>query len=270
MFDLHVHSKNSHDSKQTLPEICESAIEKGIQGVAICDHADVWFFDKDGTENCIALCMQEINEARARYGDRLEIFKGIEMAEYLDDPERAERLLLAHPYDVVLGSVHSIRYEDITDAYSRIDFSEMPKEKILGFLRVYLEKMSSMVEKTDFDVLTHLTCPLRYINGKYERNIDMMYFKNEIGDILKEIIRKDIPLEINTSGIGSFYGEYMPDAAILRLYADLGGRYMALGSDAHASQYIGNAFGEAGALLRSLGLREYAVFRKRKMTVYPI
>jgi histidinol-phosphatase (PHP family) len=111
---------------------------------------------------------------------------------------------------------------------------------------------------------------LRYINGKYERNIDMMYFKNEIGDILKEIIRKDIPLEINTSGIGNFYGEYMPDAAVLRLYADLGGRYMALGSDAHASQYIGNAFGEAGALLRSLGLREYAVFRKRKMTVYPI
>ena len=106
MFDLHVHSKNSHDSKQTLPEICESAIEKGIQGVAICDHADVWFFDKDGTENCIALCMKEIDEARERYGDRLEIFKGIEMAEYLDDSERAERLLLAHPYD---RSQHSLR-----------------------------------------------------------------------------------------------------------------------------------------------------------------
>jgi hypothetical protein len=53
-----------------------------------------------------------------------------------------------------------------------------------------------MVEKTDFDVLTHLTCPLRYIKGKYERNIDMMYFKNEIGDILKEIIRKDIQNQI--------------------------------------------------------------------------
>lgn len=268
MFDLHIHSKNSHDSHQTLTEICERAIHRKLAGVAVCDHADTWFFDKDGTEARIALCMKEIEEARTQFGDRLEILKGIEMAEYLDHPVRASALQNAHGYDVILGSVHSILYEDITDAYSRIDFSEMPREKLMGFLRVYFEKMSEMIEKTDFDVLTHLTCPLRYINGKYGRNVDILHFKNEIYDILKAIIRRDIALEVNTSGIGSAYGDYMPCKELLRMYADIGGKRITLGSDAHTPQHIGNAFSETAAMLTSLGFSEYCVFRQRKPSVY--
>lgn len=268
MFDLHIHSKNSHDSKQTLDEICQNAMEKGLSGVAVCDHADTWFFEKDRVFDMFENCMRDIETARKTYGDRLEILKGIEMAEYLDRPEEAERLLRAHDYDIVLGSVHSVLYEDITDAYSRVDFSDMPVEKIRGFLRVYLEKMAAMAERTDFDVLTHLTCPLRYINGKYQRNMDMMYFKDEIYDILKTIIGRDIALEINTSGIGTLYGDHMPHEAIFRMYADIGGRLISMGSDAHAPQYIGNAFGEAQALLSSLGFHEYCVFRRRKMELY--
>ena len=268
MFDLHVHSKNSHDSKQSLDEICKSAIARGLSGVAVCDHADTWFFEKDRVFDVFENCMRDIETAEKTYADRLEILRGIEMAEYLDRPEEADRLLGAHDYDIILGSVHSVLYEDIADSYSRIDFSVMPKEKILGFLRVYLEKMAAMAEKTDFDVLTHLTCPLRYINGKYQQKIDMMDFKDEIYDILKTIIKRDIALEINTSGIGSFYGDYMPHSDILRMYADIGGKLIATGSDAHASQYIGNAFAEAQALLETLGLREYCVFRRRKMEIF--
>ena len=268
MFDLHIHSKNSHDGKQSVDEICRSALAKGLSGIAVCDHADTWFFEKDHVFDTFACGMHEIDAARILYGDRLEIGKGIEMAEYLDRPTEAERLLAAHDYDIVLGSVHSILYEDITDAYSRIDFSSMPEEKIDGFLRVYLKKMAEMAEKTDFDVLTHLTCPLRYINGKYKRNFDFLRFENEIYDILKTLVRREIALELNTSGIGSFYGDFMPHERILRMYADIGGRLITLGSDAHEAPYIGNAFEEAKALLFSLGFHEYCVFRKRKAELF--
>lgn len=268
MFDLHIHSKNSHDSKQTLDEICENAIARGLSGVAVCDHADTWFFDKDRTYDMIANCMQEIDGAREKYGARFEILKGVEMAEYLDYPERAERLLTAHRFDVILGSVHSILYEDITDAYSRIDFSTTPVEKIHGFLREYFKRMADMIEKTDFDILTHLTCPLRYINGKYKRGIDILYFKKEIADILSMIMQREIALEVNTSGIGTPYGDRMPHEAILRMYADMGGKLITLGSDAHMPQYIGNDFAETQALLQSLGFREYCVFRQRNPMLY--
>ncbi|MBQ8497457.1 MAG: histidinol-phosphatase HisJ family protein [Clostridia bacterium] len=268
MFDLHIHSKNSHDSKQTLDEICENAIARGLSGVAVCDHADTWFFDKDRTYDMIANCMNDIDAVREKYGERLEILKGVEMAEYLDYPERAERLLQAHDFDVILGSVHSILYEDITDAYSRIDFSAMPMEKIFEFLGEYFGKMAEMVEKTDFDILTHLTCPLRYINGKYKRNVDILYFKKEIGEVLSLIQQKGIALELNTSGIGNAYGDYMPHETILRMYKDMGGKLITLGSDAHMPQYIGNGFKDAKELLRGIGFHEYCVFRQRKMSLY--
>jgi histidinol-phosphatase (PHP family) len=265
MFDLHIHTFHSPDSKQTLGEICESALQKGLQGVAICDHVDMWFSEKLNTPAEIATCMEDVRRARAVYGDRLEILQGVEMAEYLHDPKNADRILSLGEFDVILGSVHSVAFEDIDDSYSRIDFSSMPEEKIIRFMKKYFFHISEMIDKTDFDVLSHLTCPLRYINGKYERNIDVHIFKKEILSILDEIIRRDIPLEINTSGLGSFYRQYMPDVSLIRTYKAMGGRLVTLASDAHVPQNVGNAFSDAKAILQDIGLDSYCIFRKRTL-----
>ncbi len=267
MFDLHIHTLHSADSKQTINEVCESALQKGLEGIAICDHADMWFSKKLNTSSEILGCMEDIRRAREIYGDRLEILQGVEMAEYLYDPEESERILNLGEFDVILGSVHSLIFEDIDDSYSRVDFSDMPEEKIVRFMKKYFYCMQEMIEKTDFDVLTHLTCPLRYINGKYKRNIEISHFEKETSEILDQIIRKDIPLEINTSGIGTFYGRYMPDVPLIRTYADMGGKLITLASDAHVSQNIGNAFPAARALLQDIGLDSYCVFRQRKLDI---
>ncbi|MBR0277378.1 MAG: PHP domain-containing protein [Clostridia bacterium] len=42
-FDCHTHTNCSLDGKQTIDELCKSAIEKGVLGVAVTDHADMWF-----------------------------------------------------------------------------------------------------------------------------------------------------------------------------------------------------------------------------------
>lgn len=268
MFDLHVHTIHSADGRQTVEEACEAAIRRGLRGIAVCDHADMWFSEKLNTPAEIRACMEDVRRARRIYGDRLEILQGVEMAEYLDDPEGADRILSQEGFDVILGSVHSLRFEDIDDSYSRVDFSEMPEDQIRRFMKKYFFLMSEMIEKTDFDVLTHLTCPLRYVNGKYKRGIDPCCFEKEILTVFRQIIEKDIPLELNTSGIHSFYGRYMPDPSLLRAYADMGGRLITVASDAHAPQYIGNAFPEARALLRDLGFNAYCVFRQRKLFQY--
>ena len=124
-----------------------------------------------------------------------------------------------------------------------------------------------MIEKTDFDVLSHLTCPLRYINGKYGRNIEIRHFEKEILGIFDQIIRKDIPLEINTSGIGSFYSQYMPDVSLIRTYKNMGGKLITLASDAHVPQNVGNAFPVTRSVLQDIGFDGYCVFRKRNLCV---
>ena len=265
MFDLHIHTLHSPDSKQTLNEVCESALQKGLNGIAVCDHVDMWFSDALDTPSQIRGCLDDVRRAKALYGDRLEILQGVEMAEYLYDPTGAEHILSLGEFDVILGSVHSVAFEDIDDSYSRTDFSAMPKEKIVRFMKKYFFHIAEMIEKTDFDVLSHLTCPLRYINGKYQRGIDIGYFEKEIKDIFDQIIKKDIPLEINTSGIGSFYNQYMPDTDLIRAYRNMDGNLITLASDAHIPQNVGNAFPSARAVLQDIGFDGYCVFRQRKL-----
>lgn len=264
MFDFHIHSENSPDSVQTLDEICEAAIKRGLAGIAICDHVDMWFFDKDKMYEGIQNSIRDVRLAKETYGDELWLFQGVELAEYLYDPIRADSIYQLCDYDVVLGSVHSLFYEDITDSYSRIDFSTMSEMQIYGFLAEYFHKMTDMIEKVDFDVLSHLTCPLRYINGKYKRNIDIMRFRDTIASIYEMIIKKEVALEVNTSGIGDFYGEYMPNAELLRMYFEMGGRLITIGSDAHIPQKVGNAFAQTKVLLRNIGFDSYCYYQKRQ------
>ena len=264
MFDSHVHSNHSHDAVSTIEEICRSAIEKGILGVSVCDHADMWFYEIQNTYEGFRACITEVLALREKYEGKLKLLQGIEMAEYLFAPEKAELLYRLGHYDVILGSVHSVSYADITDAYSRVDFGTIAKEKIHGFLREYFSKMREMIEKTDFDVLTHLTCPLRYINGKYERGIDIFRFEEEIREIFRMIIERGIALEINTSGLGTPFGEYMPTLPLMRLYQRMGGTLVTIGSDAHTPDRIGNALSETKKCLHDIGFSTYCYYEKRE------
>lgn len=269
MFDLHIHSCHSHDSKQTLDEICRKALQIGLDGIAVCDHVDLWFAEELHTEQAIRACMTDVKEAQKKYGSRLTVLQGVEMAEYLDGPETAERILSLGEFDVILGSVHSVRFETITDSYSRIDFSSMSEDRIDGFLKEYFKKISEMTEKTDFDVLSHLTCPLRYINGKYKRDVDILRYQKEIFGIFEQIIQKEISLEINTSGLGEAFGKPMPDIPLIRAYIKMGGKRITLASDAHIPQNIGKRFKEAKSFLQDMGVDGYYIFRQRKAEFQP-
>ncbi|MBQ8254089.1 MAG: histidinol-phosphatase HisJ family protein [Clostridia bacterium] len=263
-YDFHMHSDNSLDGRQSVDDACRAAIEKGLRGIAITDHADICFFEKDDTINRFKKCIADVNEAKRKYDGQLEIYMGIEMAEYLTNEEGAENTLALTDYDVVLGSIHTVYFQDIDDSYSRIDFSSMPKEKIIGFIDLYFDLMLEMLYKTDFDILTHLTCPLRYINGKYKRDIDIWLFESKIRSVLREVIDRGISLEINTSGYSTDGKYFMPEKDILSLYYEMGGRRVSIGSDAHISKNVSVGFNEAKNMLTDIGFDGYYVYKKRE------
>ena len=263
-YDFHMHSINSLDGQQSVDDACRAAIEKGLTGIAITDHADICFFEKDDTITRFKKLIDDIKSAKVKYNGQLEIYTGIEMAEYLTNPVGAESTLALTDYDVVLGSIHTVYFDGIDDSYSRIDFSKMPKEKIVAFIDLYFDKMLEMISKTDFDILTHLTCPLRYINGKYGRGIDIWIYEAKIKQILKEIIERGISLEINTSGYATDNAYFMPERDVLTLYYDMGGRRVSVGSDAHASKNVAIGFDEAEKTLTDIGFDGYYVYKERK------
>ena len=112
--------------------------------------------------------------------------------------------------------------------------------------------------------MAHLTCPLRYINGKYGLGVNSLKYEKQIDKILDYVIEKSIAMEINTSGIGSFYGELMPDPWIIKRFKNKGGYLVTIGSDAHASQHVGNGFDVSINLLKEYGFDSYYYYEKRK------
>ena len=271
LYDSHVHSCHSPDSRQPFEEICTQALARGLQGIAITDHADVWCMERFGTLEKIAGSIAQAQAADARYGDRLRVFCGVELAEYQDAPAAGDQVLALTRYDVVLSSVHAVMFEDWNDFYSGVDFSPeaAPEDKVLRFLDAYFRKVLRMAKYDDFDVLTHLTCPLRYINGKYHRGLSWKPFADTIEQILEVLICREKALEVNTSGIGSFYGEYMPPREILEQYCRMGGRLITLGSDAHTADRLGSAFAETAAMLQEIGFPGYYYYEQRMPRFVP-
>jgi histidinol-phosphatase (PHP family) len=200
----------------------------------------------------------------------LRVYTGVEYSEAVWDWEAYEKMISAVAYDVVLGSVHAVQYKDYTVPYSHIDFSAMTPEDVRGYLHAYFREMKEMMLRCDMDVLTHLTCPLRYIVGKYGVSVDMSEYDGEIDEILRIAMEKHLALEINTSGIGSFYGEYMPYESIVRKYRAMGGYLITLASDAHTADRVGNGFGEVAKMLKDIGFTNAYYYTQRMPIPYAL
>lgn len=261
--DMHTHSQNSHDSKCPVRDMAISALQKGISAFAITDHCDIQYYVERDMPSCISASVNETVEAAKEFDKKIKILKGIEIGEGIWNGEYSEQILNAHNYDVVVGSVHAVRYKNYTMPYSTIDFSLMTQEQLHEYVTMYFNEVFEMLNKVPCDVMAHFTCPFYYINGKYNRNLDTKNYKEQIRKILKFVIDHAISMEINTSRIGTNYNRYQPDKWIIREFKDMGGHLITLGSDAHLAEGSANAFEDTAKLLKEIGFNKYYYYENR-------
>ena len=126
----------------------------------------------------------------------------------------------------------------------------------------YLDELLVMLDVVDFDILAHLTCPLRYITGRQKITVDLKPYEEKITKILERIIQSGIALEVNTSSYG-LMGEFMPGREILQQYYDMGGYLIILGSDAHVTKDAAQYLDEAKALLKEIGFKHIFYYENR-------
>ena len=267
--DMHIHSNNSHDAVSSLSEICDSAIKKGIKVLAITDHLDVVYCERSDVFSCIRSSYSDVVRAREKYGKEIDILAGIEIGDPLMYPEFSKECANALDYDVIIGSVHTVCLDDCTDPYSMVDFSRMDAEFLHRFIHKYFDELCGMLADYDFDIFAHLTCPFRYINGKYGRDVDIRKYADRIDDVLRRVIEKGVALEVNTSGYGTSVG-FMPDEWIVERYVSFGGKKVTLGSDAHIADNIGKGFDAAIQMLKRHGIDYIYSFKKRKPVIHEI
>lgn len=268
LYNCHTHSHFSHDSQCDPSSSAAAAVEGGLLGFAVTDHCDVEYRntrDEKGEILNSAQCAAELNK---EFGNRLCVMSGVEMGEAIWCPEFANDVIFSAEYDIVLGSVHAVRYNGFEDPYSQIDFSVFSNEKINSYLSAYFFDMAEMVRTCDFDVLSHLTCPLRYIAGKYGKNVNLERYYDQIEDILKIIISRNIALEVNSSCLDSGYDRLLPDMPIIEKYAALGGKLVTVGSDAHTADRISFGLDRAAAAVKKAGFEHLYYYKNRTPVPY--
>ena len=270
LINCHTHTKRSHDSAAEPFGLCESALSHGIAGILFTDHCDCEYADTVDYFELFGKCSCDYEEVRSVYGDRLELLFGIELGDPLFNPDFARRITDASPYDAVLLSVHAVRFPSYEAPFSVIDFSDFDDARISAYLYQYFADLLESVKSFDFDILCHLTVPLRYIMLKYCKKTDITSYMDLIDRILLELIRRDKTLEINTSAVELPGGFFMPDTQIINRYLALGGKALCIGSDAHSPQTIAAGFTQCEAFLREANIRSLCRYKNRQRLYYPL
>ncbi|MBO5888912.1 MAG: histidinol-phosphatase HisJ family protein [Clostridia bacterium] len=265
MFNSHTHSKYSHDSEETIDNICKSAINSGLKGIAFTDHVTVYKYDELNIYSKILKCKEEIFAKRKEYEGKLKLLFGVEISESFFNPNHVNEILNIKDLDVVLCSLHGkVPIEDLgANSHLRInDFTKFSKETIKNIVTVYYNVLKNMAKTNDYDVLAHLTYPFRYINCRDKVGFDIFEIKSEFVEILNILIERDKALELNTSMSDSDF--FMPSEEILTLYKQLGGKKVTLGSDAHTATNVAKGLKEGIELLKKCGFTKYYYYENRK------
>ena len=83
-----------------------------------------------------------------------------------------------------------------------------------------------------------------------------------IREVLKIVIYDGKGIEFNTSAFRYRTPVTLPTTEILKMYKELGGEIITLGSDAHTPEYIALNFREAADLIGTLGFRYVCSFNE--------
>ncbi len=256
--DYHLHSSFSYDSEQTIEKIARAAQEKGMSEIAVTDHVELAAENLQGGKADLAKAAAEIDRVNQQCRGLLVIRKGMELGNANLDPEGAAACCRKFTGDFIIGSVHNLEPGKDVAYY---DYSRADTETIFG---QYLEAVTFVAESQDYDVLGHITYPLKAICEQTGRIPDMRKYEKQFRRIFEAVIKRGKGIEVNTSGLRCRLGSLLPDRELLKWYRACGGTNITVGSDAHRPQDVGEGIAAATADLYAIGYRELTTYIYRE------
>ncbi len=272
-YDCHCHSEHSPDSKLTLREIADRAIELGMSGISITNHLD-YFSPRSAPERLPVVHSQlikslaDITDVKLEYAGRLEILCGAELGAPFRCMNIYAPIISDSRVDVILGSVHAC--EVIYDDGTKVPYSPYNDRDHLCFDRMveaYFTDVYRNIAFCDVDVIAHITYLQRYMinNGKILFNVKK--YKDACADLLKAAIVRGKAIELNTKSIIECLEPAFSELEFFRLYKDLGGELVTIGNDTHIITDLNNS--RLGTdLLKAAGFTNACYYKNRKPVFY--
>lgn len=267
LFDSHTHSDNSNDGHHSVMFMCEKAVEKDISGICVTDHCELRLWEKDRYELRIRQSVFEAAKARRVFNGKLAVMAGIELGDALYDAALTDKVLSSFKFDMVMASQHNTAQGE--DIYY-CDFGEWSGRDIDCYLEWYFRYLLDVARLDKFDVLAHLTYPVRYITGEHKIPVSLSRYDDIIDAILKTTAHNGRAIEINTSGLWQSLGDTMPSLKYVKRYRELGGEYITLGSDAHAADRLGEGIAAGMQMLLDAGFTTFSFYKERQPLPFKI
>ncbi|MDK2835809.1 MAG: histidinol-phosphatase family [Thermosediminibacterales bacterium] len=262
--DYHIHPDYSTDASPVkIYDYCYRALELGFTEICFTTHLEL-----DPIQHCsphdltwLDSYFNEIVQAEKDFkASGLKVKAGIEVGYKKGLEKDIEKIVKEYPFDFVLGAIHRLNNISISS------MKESPlyfRSRSLAELRFdYFTTLKEAVKSGLFDSIAHIDIYRRYGIKHYGPDV-LTVHRGVIEPIFKEMARKGMGLEINTSSRRRGLKEFHPSREIISLAAKAGIKVFTVGSDAHSLDELGDNIEEALTLLENFNLYNHVFTRRR-------
>ncbi len=267
--DYHVHTEFSDDSRYPMEDVIRDAVKMGMDEICITDHVDygvkadwdcgqeIQYRKGDPLANVdYPRYMEKLRALKEEYQGKITIRTGMEFGVQMHTIPEFEALFARYPFDFIILSIHQVEdkefwTQDFQRGRTQKEYNERYYQEMLDVVKAY----------KNYSVLGHLDLIKRYDEaGIYPfENVKPM-----IEEILKIVIADGKGIELNTSFHRYGLSDSMPSREILKLYRELGGEIITIGSDSHKPEHLGAYIDEGHEILKSLGYKQFCTFENMK------
>ena len=297
--DTHTHhTPFSHDARQDLATLLDSAAVNGLAAVMLSDHYDADVFRPNEAPDVFDLgeARREWQDEALAIGSRLGIAVqlGIEIGYQPHLTSLCRELAAPGRFDGVILSIHTV---------NGIDPFFEPEFYAQGKINAYTAYLDALAEAAANVPGPAIAGHLDYI-VRYAPFADPEFHYNEMPDVFdrlfQTLVANDKCLEINVRSLYrrarklddpeaerrslvlfpldplqldsrfQLAGFHFPDPLLIRRYLELGGRMVSLASDAHNAGESGRWFDTTAAYLAACGLTALTHFEQGRPILTPI
>jgi histidinol-phosphatase (PHP family) len=273
--DYHVHLRPDdadtpparHFTAANAERYREAAAERGIEELGVAEHIyrftqalEIWqhpFWRSWARDDVDDYCAFVREETDLRLGIEADYVSGRE--------DRIASFLDARDWDYVVGSVHflgdaavDLEGPDWEHVWGRGDRADKVWER-------YFTTLAQAARSGLFDIMAHPDLVKVWGSARPQPERDPRHYYEPA---VEAMLDAGVAMEVSTAGLRKPAGELYPAPALLAMAVDAG-LPIALSSDAHTPDQIGDRYDDALAALAEAGVTELCVFERRQRRMEP-
>jgi histidinol-phosphatase (PHP family) len=270
--DYHLHlrpdeldaSPAEYFTEANVDRYLEAAQDAGVEELGVSEHIhrftealEIWdhpMWQENARDDLGAYC-DFVRSTPLRLGIEMDFVPGRE--------DRIARVLDAHEFDYVVGSVHFLRDRAVDwEVYDVWRGMADPD----AIWKLYFETLAEGARSGLYDILAHPDLVKYWGHGRPQPERDVRFHYEPA---IEAIAESGIAVEVSTAGWRKPVEELYPSDAFAAMCVDAGAVF-ALSSDAHVPGDVGHGYDRAVEVMRGWGVEEICVFDNRARRLEPL